>query len=239
METLALEKKELPFGMAEEVKNLRTSIIFSGDNIKTVMFTSCMMNEGKSTITIEIARSFAELDKKTLLIDTDFRKSIMKQKLVSGKITCGLTHYLTGQCELSDVIYKNMAEDEKPFYIIPAGPATSSPTELLSSEKFQMMMAQLRAEYDMIIVDTPPLGSVVDASIIAPNTDGAVLVIAAGKINYKMAQKVRDKLKASNCKVLGVAMNKVDKSKNSYGYYKYGKEYGYRYNHYYAEGKEK
>lgn len=235
MEKVTLEKKELPFGMAEEVKNLRTGITFSGENIKAVMFTSCMMNEGKSTITIETARSFAELGKKTLLIDTDFRKSILRQKITSGKTKYGLTHFLTGQCEMDDIIYENVYEDDLPFYIMPAGPSTNSPTELLASEKFADMLKKLREIFDMIIIDTPPLGSVVDASIIAPNTDGAIIVMAAGKINYKMAQKVRDKLRDSNCKVLGVALNKVDKSKNSYGYYKYGKEYGY--SHYYSEGK--
>jgi Mrp family chromosome partitioning ATPase len=79
----------------------------------------------------------------------------------------------------------------------------------------------------MVIIDTPPVGTVIDAAIIAPHTDGAVFIIEAGKVNFKTVQKAIEKFETSGCKVLGVALNKVDKSKNSYGYYKYGKEYGY------------
>ena len=224
---IELESKDLPFGMTEEVKNLRTSISFAGDNIKSVLFTSTMTNEGKSTISIEIAKSFAELGKKVILVDTDLRKSILKLKLVSGKMKYGLTHYLSGQCEVDDIIYHNTVSGCENLYIVPTGPATKAPTELLSTEKLSKLLQNLRDEYDMVIIDTAPIGTVVDAAIVAPNADGAVFIIESGKVNYKSVQKAIEKFEASGCKVLGVALNKVDKSKNSYGYYKYGKEYGY------------
>ncbi|MCR4903062.1 MAG: CpsD/CapB family tyrosine-protein kinase [Butyrivibrio sp.] len=227
---LKLEKKELPFAMAEEIKNLRTGITFSGDDIKTVMFTSCAANEGKSTVSIETVRSFAELGKKAIFIDCDLRKSILKHKIEEGSIKNGLTHYLTGQCGLDDIIYRhNPGREDVEFDIIPAGPVSSSPTELLASEKFTNMVKKLRSEYDMVIIDTPPLASVVDASIISACTDGSVIVVEAGNMNYKIIQKVRNRLKSSGSRILGVVLNKVDKSKKSYGYYKYGKEYEYSY----------
>ncbi len=224
---IELETKDLPFGMKEEVKNLRTGITFAGDNIKSVLFTSTMTNEGKSTITIEIAKSFAELNKKVVLVDTDLRKSILKMKLVSGKMKYGLTHYLSGQCEVNDIIYHNTAKGFENLYIVPTGPVTKAPTELLSTEKMTSLLENLKREYDLLIIDTAPIGVVTDAAIIAPCVDGAVFIIESGKVDYKMAQKAIEKFKMSGCKVLGVALNKVDKSKNSYGYYKYGKGYEY------------
>jgi len=233
---LEIEKKELPFAMSEEIKNLRTAITFSGEDIKTIVFTSCVANEGKSTITLETARSFAELGKKTLLIDCDLRKSIFKHKIKEGKIKKGLTHYLTGQGELKDIVYKNKpSQEDSEFYIIPAGPVSNSPTELLSSTKFKEMLEKLRSQYDIIIIDTPPLANVVDAAIVGAKVDGSIIVIESGGVNYQIVQKVRDKLKASESRILGVVLNKVDKSRRSYGYYKYGKEYGYGYKYEYKE----
>ncbi len=200
------------------------------------MFTSCIANEGKSTITLETARSFAELGKKVLLIDCDLRKSIFKHKIQEGSIKKGLTHYLTGQGKLEDIVYKNkLSKDDTEFYLIPAGPVSSSPTELLASEKFKDMMDKLRSQYDVIIIDTPPLASVVDASIVGAHVDGSVIVVESGGVNYQIVQKVRDKLKNSESRILGVVLNKVDKSRRSYGYYKYGKEYGYGYKYEYKE----
>lgn len=236
MLSIKLEKRDLPFSMSEEVKNLRTNIYFSGENIKSVVFTSCVPNEGKSTIAIEAAKSFAELGKKTLYLDCDLRKSILKHKISEGKIREGLTHYLTGQCELDDIIYENIDEEgNHNIDIIPCGPLSNSPTELLSSEKFTSLLNKLRDEYDAIIIDTPPLGSVVDASIVGAVADGTVLIVEAGGVNYRLIQKIKDKLTSANARILGVVLNKVDKSSKGYGYYKYGKSYGYYSNYGYGE----
>ena len=233
---IKLKKTELPFAMAEEIKNLRTGITFSGENIKTVLFTSSLANEGKSTIAFEIVRSFAELGKKTLLIDCDLRKSVLRHRIIEGSIKKGLTHYLTGQCELKEIIYRSKADDsDEEFYVIPAGPMSNSPTELLASEKCKAMLDKLKEDYDVIIIDTPPLGSVVDASIVSAYVDGVVLVVESGGVNYQLLQKIKEKIAASNARILGVVLNKVDRSKNSYGYYKYGKEYGYGYKYGYGE----
>ncbi len=215
--------------MAEEIKNLRTSIIFSGEDIKVVTFTSCTANEGKSTISLETVRSFAELGKKALYIDCDLRKSILNNKLDEGQFRKGLTHYLTGQSDLKNVIYTDNSLEDAKFDLIPAGPVSNSPTELLGSNKFKNMVEDLRKEYDIIIIDTPPLMSVIDASIVSTCADGSVLVVEAGNMNYKLVQKTRDKLLSSGSRILGVVLNKVDKSRKGYGYYKYGygKEYGY------------
>ena len=230
MHEIKIKKSDIPFAMTEEIKNLRTGIMFSGENIKTVLFTSSLANEGKSTIAFEVVRSFARLGKKTLFIDCDLRKSVLRYRITEGNVKRGLTHYLTGQCELKDIIYR-IKEDEKDaeFYVIPSGPISNSPSELLASDKCKVMVQKLREDYDIIVIDTPPLGSVIDASIISSYTDGVVLVIKSGGVNYRLLQKVKDKILASNAKILGVVLNKVDKSQKRYDYYKYGKEYGYGY----------
>ena len=97
------------------------------------------------------------------------------------------------------------------------------------------MIEKLRLEYDMIIIDTPPLNSVIDASIISSCADGSIIVIQAGGVNYQIVQKVRDKIKLSDSRILGVVLNKVDRSSKNYGYYKYGKKYGYGYSYGYGE----
>lgn len=227
---IKLEKKELPFAMAEEIKNLRTGISFSGENLKTLLFTSCTPNEGKSTIALETVRSFAELGKKALYIDCDLRKSIFNSRVIEGRPKFGLTHFLTGQCDLEDIIYRNEdKEDDIYFDLIPAGPISNSPTELIASEKFKNTLKKLRDEYDIIIIDTPPLASVGDASILGAIVDGSILVIEAGNADYRLVQKVRDKLTVSGARILGAVLNKVDKSSKSYGYYKRGYGYGYGY----------
>ncbi|WP_029231647.1 CpsD/CapB family tyrosine-protein kinase [Butyrivibrio sp. VCB2006] len=232
---IKLEKMELPFAMAEEIKNLRSSIRFSGENIKSLLFTSSTPNEGKSTIALETVRAFADLGKKALYIDCDLRKSILKVKITKGSIRSGLTHYLTGQCGLEDIIYRNVAKDDDvEFDIIPAGPLSSSPTELIASGKFEEMLKKLRDEYDVIIIDSPPLASVGDAAIIGSFVDGSILVVEAGSVDYRLIQKTRDKLFASGSRILGVVLNKVDNSKKKYGYYKHGYGYGYGYSNRYG-----
>lgn len=231
---IKLEKKELPFAMAEEIKNLRTGISFSGENLKTILFTSCTPNEGKSTIALETVRSFAELGKKALYIDCDLRKSIFNSRVVEGKPKYGFTHFLTGQCKLENIIYRNVdKEDDIHFDLIPAGPVSNSPTELVASDKFKDTLKKLRDEYDIIIIDTPPLASVGDAAIIGALVDGSILVVEVGNADYRLVQQVRDKLATSGSRILGVVLNKVDKSSKSYGYYKrgygYGDGYGYGY----------
>ena len=124
------------------------------------------------------------------------------------------------------------------MHIAMAGPASPNPTELLSGEIFQKMIKSLREVYEYIIIDTAPLGLVIDAAIIAKECDGAIIVVEAGKIKYRQAQNVRDQIANSGCDVLGVVLNKVEgkhhKYYNRYSRYgKYGKygKYGGYYGH--------
>lgn len=226
MQSIELKTQELDYKSKEAYKTLRTNVEFSGDNIKVVAVTSCTPNEGKSSIAYELACSFAQNGKKVLLIDADLRKSVLIRKHFKGKVRYGLVHYLVGKYRFDDVCCET---NIKNLYMAFAGPVPPNPSELLGNQRFKTMLEEAKEEYDMVIVDTPPLGSVIDSAIVAKQCDGVMLVIANGEISYRFAQKVKEQLEKSECRILGCILNKVNMSKGGkYGYYGkyYGKYYG-------------
>lgn len=226
MQQIELKKEELDYKSKEAYKTLRTNVEFSGDNIRVVAVTSCTPNEGKSSIAYELAMSFAQNGKKTLIIDADLRKSVMIRKHFKGKVRYGLVHYLVGKYKFDDVCCET---NVKNLYMAFAGPVPPNPSELLGNQRFKTLLDEAKEQYDMIIVDTPPLGSVIDSAIVAKQCDGVMLVIASGEISYRFAQKVKEQLEKAECRILGCILNKVDMSKGGkYGYYGkyYGKYYG-------------
>ncbi len=234
MQKIDLRKKELDYRTREAYKNLRTNVELSGDNIKTIAITSCTPNEGKSSISYELASSFAQAGKKVLLIDADLRKSVLIQRHHKGKVRLGLVHYLVGKYPLDEVVCET---DNKNLFMTFAGPVPPNPAELLGNKRFADMLEKTREEYDLVIIDTPPLGSVIDSAIVAKQCDGSILVIANAEISYRFAQKVKDQLDKTGCRILGCVLNKVNMTKSGkYGYYGryYGKYYGKYYGQYYG-----
>ncbi len=233
METINIEKlKRTDYRSKESYKNLRTNVMLSGKENKVIMLTSCSPNEGKSTISFNLAISIAESGKRVLFLDLDLRKSVLIGRYKIRKAIKGITHYLSGQNELSEVVYRTNCRG---LDVIFSGPVPPNPAELLAGNAFKDMMELVKTEYDYVIVDTPPLGNVIDAAIVAQNCDAAVLVIAANSISYKFAQNVLEQLKKTQIRVIGTVLNKVDLSENGY----YGKYYGRYYGKYYGNyGKE-
>ena len=163
MQDIVLQDDNLAFRTREAYKTLRSNIEFSGCDVRIIAVTSCTPNEGKSEISFELARSFAQNNRQVLLIDADLRKSVMRQHFKSGRIDYGLSNYLVGQCDLFDCICRT---NENGFDMIFSGPATPNPSELLGSDVFSDLLTSAREYYDYIIIDTPPLGSVIDSAII-------------------------------------------------------------------------
>ncbi len=223
-------KKELDFKTNEAYKRVRTNITFSGEDIRVVAVTSSVPNEGKSEVSFHLAASFAEDGKKVLYIDADIRKSVTLARYGVDKETKGLSHYLTGQTkELEAVIYES---DIPNLSVIFTGAKAPNPAELLGRPKFTKMIQTLREQFDMIVIDCPPLGSVIDAVLVAKNCDGTILVVESDAISFKVVQNVKRQLDQSGCKILGVVLNKVQAGgKGYYGYYKgyygYYDDYGY------------
>lgn len=227
-----IQRDDLDYRSNEAYKALRTNIQFCGDDLKVISLTSCTPNEGKSSISFNMAKSFVDNGKRVILVDADLRKSVMIGRYKVGQINCGLTHYLSGQNELEDTIQHT---DIPNMDIIFCGSYSPNPAELLNHVRFEAMIKKLREDYDYIIIDTPPLGSVIDAAIVAKSVDGVIIVIEAKSISYRFAQSVKEQLDKTSCRILGVVMNKVPMDKRKY----YGKYYGKYYSKYYGTyGKE-
>lgn len=219
---------KLEYSINEAYKTLRTNLSFCGDDVKVILLTSCTPNEGKSTVSIRLSQALAEDNKKVIVIDADLRKSVLigRHGITGESEIKGLSHYLSGQASLDDVICETNIDGMNAIF---AGPVTPNPTELLGNKYFNRMIEAMREKYDYIIIDAPPLGSVIDAAIITKVCDGAILVIENNVISYRFAQDVKKQLEMTECKILGAILNKVDTSKSGYysGYYKgyYKKRY--------------
>lgn len=207
---------------SEAIKTLRTNIQLSGKSIKTILVTSCFPNEGKSDVALSLVQELSGIGKKVLLIDGDIRKSDFVIRLGIEQEVIGLSQFLSGQAEIKDLIcstnYPNL-------HIIFGGPVAPNPSGLLSEDLFRTFMKEIRNYYDYIVVDTPPVGSVIDAAVIARYCDGGIFVIEPGVVSYKLAQKCIRQIEKSGCRVIGAVMNKVDTKRDKY-YSSYYKHYG-------------
>ena len=222
---------DLDFKTKEAYKTLRTNVQFCGDDVKVISITSCVPNEGKSMVSFNLAVSIAETGKKVLFIDADLRKSVLIGRYKINKAIKGLIQYLSGVEELDSVKYTTNVEN---LDMILSGPVPPNPAELLNNEKFTALVEITKKEYDYVVIDTPPIGQVIDPAIVAQQTDGVIFLVSQANVSYKYAQKQIEQLKRSGCKILGAVLNKVDpEGKGSYygGYYgKYYKgKYGYGY----------
>lgn len=210
---------KMGYSSIESYKTLRTNLQFCGSDRKVIAFTSCTPNEGKSSTVLNLAISLCEAGKKVVIVDADMRNSVMLGKVRVKESVKGLSHFLSRQADINDCI---CSTNVKNLHVIFAGPVPPNPTELLGGRFFADMIKALTEVCDYVLVDTPPLGSVIDSAIIARQCDGCVLVVAAGEISYRFAQDVQGQLEKTNCPILGVILNKVDTGAAGY-YGKYGK----------------
>ena len=212
------------YRLTEGLNQLKTNLAFCGKDIKVITITSSVQNEGKSSVAFDLSKTMAEGGKKILMVDADLRKSVLAAKYHIQGIDKGLSHYLTGQAEIEDIIYETETEG---FYLSVAGPLSPDPTSLLDSDQFQKFIDKVREDYDYVIIDAPPLGVVIDAAIIGKYCDGAVLVIEQGVIKRKVVQDVIKQLKRGKVRILGAVLNKVDERIGAYGAYDYKYSYSY------------
>ena len=229
MQSVTLKNISKDYRTNEAHKTLRTNLEFSGSDKRTIVLTSSTPNEGKSTVSLGLAMSLAEGGKRVLLIDADLRKSVLMGWHKVTESVKGLSHYLSGQAQLSDVI---CGTQEDNMFVIFAGIIPPNPSELLGSERFAELIRRTKNDYDYVIVDAPPLGSVIDAAVIAKACDASVLVVAASTVSYKFIRTVKSQLEKTECPILGVVLNKVNMKQNRY----YGKYYG---NYYGESGRNK
>ncbi|MCR5801701.1 MAG: CpsD/CapB family tyrosine-protein kinase [Lachnospiraceae bacterium] len=232
-----LNEHKVSYAMRESLRALRTNLQFCGDDVKVILFTSCAPNEGKSTVAYDLAKSINESGKSVMLIDADMRKSVLigrlRAKTRSGEPIYGLSHFLSGQKKLSEVIYRT---PYRKFYMIFAGPSVPNPTEILDKKYFGDLVEFAKSRVDYVLIDCAPLGAAIDSAVIARHCDGAVIVVAQGKISCRAIADAKRQLEASGVRILGAVLNKVKEKHRRYKKY-YGNYYGDYYNN--EDGKKK
>ena len=213
---LVRAKAQMVKSMEEYYNSIRTNIQFSGRDLKVITVTSVQPGEGKSTTSVNLAISFARAGFRTLLIDADTRNSVMSGTFKSNERYQGLTSFLSGNAELSDIICDTSIDN---LMIIPAGQVPPNPTTLIQNDNFKAMIETVRGLYDYVIIDTPPLGRVIDAAILAHHSDASLLVTKAGENRRRTVTKVKEQLEQSGSVFLGIILNKYDIHLDEYGSY--------------------
>lgn len=221
-------KYDLNEAAEEAYKVLRANIQFceSNNKIRSLALTSYGPGEGKSTTSINLAISMAKVGVNVLYIDADIRKPMPFKYFMSSNLK-GLTNYLLGQVNLEEITNKT---DISGFNFITCGIKTNNPGELILSERFSKFLMEVEKLYDLVIIDTPPLGSVIDAAIIASQVDGTIIVIEANKVKSTNALRIKEQLQKAKANIIGVVLNKINKSEyksyyGSYDYYSSKKKY--------------
>lgn len=208
----------------EAFNTLRTNVLFCEKNVKTILIISAAAHEGKTTVALELSKCLALANKKVLFVDADLRMSVAASRHTNARGVVGLSQVLSGQAAVEEAIYHTQLEG---LDIVLAGPFPPNPVDLLDGETFKDFIRTQRENYDFVIIDSPPLGMVVDAAVIGAVADGAILVIGTGMIKYRREQVVKDQLEKSGCKILGAVLNTASR-KSSLGGVKYGYYSKYR-----------
>jgi capsular exopolysaccharide synthesis family protein len=209
---------------AEIYYSIRTALLFSqaGAPPKSILITSAVEDEGKTVTALNVATAFAQTGSRVLLVDADMRKARCHEMLGIENHS-GLSDVLTGQKQPEEVIH----ETKVGLYLLSAGGNCPNPAALLGSRAMRDLLARLCNEYDHVLVDSPPLMPVSDATALAPLVDG-VLMIAGASTSRRVVREGCARLRHVGAKIFGVALNRVDATSSDYYYYNPYKSYYYR-----------
>lgn len=226
----------LKFRIEEAYKSIRANIMFSviKKGCKTIVVTSALPNEGKTTTTVNLAVSISQADQRVLLIDGDLRKPKI-HKYFSLPNSPGLTNYLSdsfsgkSKIDLFGVIHPTQYEN---LSVLCSGAVPPNPAELLGSEIMANFLENVSKDFDYIIIDTPPVNVVSDALPLIRESDGVVLVVRSNQSTHPELQKALSALEFIDAKILGFVFNFTESkagkySRGSYSYNGYGKKYSY------------
>ncbi len=214
---------------AEAFRSLRTRVQFSRpdkESLKIILITSSTPQEGKTTVAINLAGSFALSNKKTLIVDCDLRRPRLHQILERNKQP-GLIDHLVGEFELDQIIYPTKIEG---LSIITSGTIPPNPSEMLDSKQMEKFLAEVRNKFDYVILDTPPIVAVTDAEILAKKVDGTIIVVSADTTENDVFERAIQLIKHDNSVLIGSVLNNFN-DKPGYGSY-------YKYHYYYASKRE-
>lgn len=218
---------------AEAVRSIQTALVLSNVDAppKVVCLVSSVPNEGKSVLSVSLARISAASGRKILLIDGDLRRP-QHHRVVGAKRSPGLTDVMSGSHTVQDVI---RVDEVTGLHILPGGTEVPNPHDLLRSKRLRDLVAKLSEDYEMIIVDTPAILAVADGRLVANFADATLMVVRWESTPREVVMTAVRSLRAANAQIVGVVLDQVDVSKQSkYGYSAYGYYYG-RYKSYYSK----
>ncbi|WP_338712672.1 CpsD/CapB family tyrosine-protein kinase [Lacticaseibacillus paracasei] len=210
--------------VSEQFRTVRTNIEFAGaalDKCQVVMFTSSAMSEGKSTVSANVAVTWAQAGKSVLLIDADLRRPTVHASFRKLNLD-GVTTVLTGKRKPEEVVEDTFVEK---LSVITSGPIPPNPSELLNSKRMIQLLTWARQKFDIVVLDAPPVLAVSDVQVLVPKTDGVVVVANMGKTLKGDLRRTVEVLKLADAKILGA----VERVKAKHGDRGYGYGYGYGY----------
>jgi polysaccharide biosynthesis transport protein len=221
--TLVHEEPQSQF--AEAFRTLRTGIFFgtSEGHRKIILVTSPLPGDGKSTITANLAQALAQVGKKTILLDCDFRRPRVHVQFGLAN-EHGLSSIISGQADLSGAVCQAVQEN---LDVLTCGPIPPNPAELLNSEALHGLLTQLSQCYDHIVIDSPPVLAVTDARIVAACADVTIMVLRADQTRKKAARQAREQLDSVGANTLGLVINGTPQRTDRYGYGGGYGSYGY------------
>lgn len=201
--------------LSESFKSLRTNLLYT-EGVQVITITSALASEGKTMTSFHLAKSFALMDKRVLLVDCDLRKGSLKKFFKIQKHIDGLSEILTHQSKSCVYHTQNLNLD-----VIFSGKRPPNPTEILSTEQFETLLEEYKKYYDYIILDTAPMNISMDATITGRLSDGVVLVVRNDYVRKKDIKKIKDQLYRNGARILGVVLNRVQKNQADYQGYDY------------------
>lgn len=200
--------KKLKSRVAEQFRSLRTNIVFSfySNKIKSIVVTSCLPGEGKSTVISNLAVAMASSGKHVVIVDCNFRNPTIHKKFAITNAV-GLTDILNKDEEIEDIVVINTNIPK--LYVIPSGPVGSNSSELLGSEKIKAILNALTTNFDMVLIDTPPILHLSDAQILSSLSQGTIIVTSYGISEKNVLLSAKDKIEKVGGNILGVVINKI------------------------------